>query len=229
MSARVVPGPDGHTCTLRSAGLRLACSYESPEVRDKERNMNREHSRFCPQVSGLKKKERKRKALNTSPGEPCKFRNSSFANSKGTGGKLTQLVWPLCLLPTPFLGPRSCAAGASCHRERQGLQRQRGKGSIQGRLVLPVWDSPQKRDNKCRLQRRTENVTVIHLLRGTFDRQLFLLLYVHPLPPPVPAHLRGFFILKTYKIGITSNWMKQRVRLNLGLEKYPLNIIWKLS
>lgn len=149
MSARVVPGPDGHTCTLRSAGLWLACSYESPEVRAKERNTNQEHSRFCPQVSGLKKKERKRKAPNTSPGEPCKFRNSSFANSKGTGGKLTQLVWPLCLLPTPFLGPRSRAAGASCHRERQGLQRQRGKGSIQGRLVLPVWDSPQKRDNKC--------------------------------------------------------------------------------
>ena len=139
MSARVVPGPDGDMCTFRSAGLRLACSYESPEVRAKERNMNQEYSRFCPHVSGLeKKKERKKKALNTSPGEPCKFRNSSFANSKGTQGKLTQPVWPLCLLSTPFLGPRSRAAGPSGHRERQGLQRQRGKGSIQERLVLPV-------------------------------------------------------------------------------------------
>ena len=36
-----------------------------------------------------------------------------------------------------------------------------------------------------------------------------------------------FFFLKTYKIGITSDWMKQKVRLHLGWEKYPLSIIWK--
>ena len=116
----------------------------------------------------------------------------------------------------------------SCLRERQGLPRAREKGSIQERLVLPVWGRPQKRDNKCKPQRRRENVTLIHLLQGTFDRQLFLWFYVHPLHPPIPAHVRGFFFfLKTYKIGITSDWMKQRFRLHLGREKYPLSIIWK--
>lgn len=74
-------------------------------------------------------KERKESKswLNTNPGAPCKLRNSSFTNSKRKKGKRTQLVLPLCLLSTPFLGHFSCTAGGGRHRELQGLQREQEK------------------------------------------------------------------------------------------------------
>lgn len=177
MSTRVDSSPGGPTYTLKKGGL-LACVYWSQKLAAKKEIVSQGMDQICPQVSGMGEKKKKKKKernswLNTNPGKPCKLRNSSFTNSKEKRGKLTQLVLPLCLLSNPFLCRFSCAVGGGCHGEQQGLQRELEKGPIQELLVLPVWDSLQKTDNKHRLQRRKETVTVIHLLQDTFDRQLF--------------------------------------------------------